>query len=58
MHSNGSTMADRRQEETKDIAARTIAALTRHGLQPTPEAYKVWFSFVADSSPDLTSLPR
>ena len=49
---------DRRQDETKDIAARTITTLAQHGLQPTPEAYKVWFSFLADSSPDLTLAVR
>jgi diguanylate cyclase len=51
-------MLDRRQEETRDIAARTLAALARHELQPTPEAYKVWFTFLADSNPDLTALMR
>jgi diguanylate cyclase len=51
-------MGDWRQEETRSLGTRTIAALEQHGLQPTPEAYKVWFSFLADANPDLTRLMR
>lgn len=47
-------MSDRREGEVRGIGSRTLAALDRLGLEPTPEAYKVWFSFLADSNADLT----
>jgi diguanylate cyclase len=47
-------MSDRRESEVRSLGSRTLAALDRLGIEPTPEAYKVWFSFLSDGNPDLT----
>lgn len=38
----------------QQLGHRTLDLLERHGLQPTPEAYRVWFSYLSDANPDLT----
>ena len=47
-------MSDQRESEVRSLGSRTLAALDRLGIEPTPEAYKVWFSFLSDGNPDLT----
>lgn len=47
-------MDDRRQDAVQQLGQRTLELLERHGLQPTPEAYRVWFSYLSDANPDLT----
>ena len=47
-------MGDRRQEAIQQMGQRTLELLERHRLQPTPEAYRVWFSYLSDTNPDLT----
>ena len=51
-------MAESPHTDTSTIAAHVMEAIARYGLQPTPETYRVWFTYFADSRPDLTRAVR
>ena len=51
-------MAESPHTDTSTIAAHVMEAIGRYGLQPTPETYRVWFTYFADSRPDLTRAVR
>ncbi len=54
----GTAMRDRREEEAKTLGKQALAMMEEYGLQPTPDVYRVWYSYLADTNPDLTRIVR